>query len=154
MNISNSLSNVDIENILKSKNISVNEIISKDLLPEKLKNGWYIINLQNHNDGSGTHWVCLKVGTPNLYFDSFGVIYPAIIDKKLNNVVYNIKQIQSFESSACGWFCIGLIYNIEHRLLKDDIRWYYDYINRFCRITSFNDRILAHYLEKNDFNVN
>jgi hypothetical protein len=153
MNVNNSLSNVDIERILKSRNINVNDIISKDLLPEKLKNGWYIINLQNHNEGNGTHWVCLKVGEQNLYFDSFGVIYPSIIEQKLNNVLYNVKQIQNFKSSSCGWFCIALIYNIERRLIRDDIRWFYDYINRFSKITSFNDKILAYYLEKNGFKI-
>ena len=36
-------------------------------------NGAYIINLQNSNDGNGTHWYCLYIENKHaMYFDSYG----------------------------------------------------------------------------------
>lgn len=79
-------------------------------LPKKI--GSYIINMENAFDENGnglpgTHWCSLFVGTEKcLYIDSFGVIYPTEVkdfcqDKILN---YNKTQIQSLDSSCCGYY--------------------------------------------------
>ena len=49
-----------------------NGAYSRDNLP-KIKDGTYIINLDEYSD-IGTHWVALYVQNNNVtYFDSFGV---------------------------------------------------------------------------------
>ena len=50
-----------------------NEVFSIDNLPNSIKNGAYVINLDEYHD-IGTHWVALYVNNKAVtYFDSFGV---------------------------------------------------------------------------------
>ena len=107
----NALSNVDILHILDSYGIAINGVVSKDELPTKLNQGWYIINLQNHNAGDGTHWTCFKncQNGESIYFDSFGFDAPAHLHNCLGKYNFNKCEIQNIDSSACGWFCIALI---------------------------------------------
>ena len=50
-----------------------NGVYSRDNLPDKMKDGAYIINLDGYYD-IGTHWVALYVSNNDVtYFDSFGV---------------------------------------------------------------------------------
>ena len=47
---------------------------SRDKLPETIKNGVYVINLEHEE--TGTHWIALFVENNEvIYFDSFGVEY-------------------------------------------------------------------------------
>jgi hypothetical protein len=107
----NTLSNSDIDEILKNYKIDYNGIFQKDCLPKKLLNGFYIINLQSSSDGNGTHWLSLyKVNDGySIYFDSMGFLPPKDIENKLYKYEYNDKQIQGLNSSSCGFFCIAFI---------------------------------------------
>ena len=50
-----------------------NGVYSRDNLPNKIKDGAYVINLDEYSD-IGTHWVALYVKNNDItYFDSFGV---------------------------------------------------------------------------------
>ena len=50
-----------------------NEVFSRDNLPNNIKSGAYVINLDEYHD-IGTHWVALYVNNKTIiYFDSFGV---------------------------------------------------------------------------------
>ena len=50
-----------------------NGIYSIDNLPDKIKDGAYVVNLDEYSD-IGTHWVALYVNNKRVtYFDSFGV---------------------------------------------------------------------------------
>ena len=50
-----------------------NGVYSRDNLPNKIKDGAYIINLDEYSD-IGTYWVSLYVSNNNVtYFDSFEV---------------------------------------------------------------------------------
>ena len=50
-----------------------NGVYSRDNLPNKIKDGAYIINLDEYSD-LGTHWIALYQLNNNVtYFDSFGV---------------------------------------------------------------------------------
>ena len=50
-----------------------NGVFSRDNLPNNIKNGAYVINLDEYHD-IGTHWVALYVNNKTIiYFDSFGV---------------------------------------------------------------------------------
>ena len=89
-----------------------NGVFSKDYLPNIIKNGAYVINLDKYHD-IGTHWVALYVNNKiAIYFDSFGVehfpkeIMKFIIRKK---IIANIYRIQAYDSIMCGYFCIGFI---------------------------------------------
>ena len=85
---------------------------SKDSLPNKIKDGAYVINLDEYSD-IGTHWISLYVKNNDItYFDSFGVEHiPKEIKKFIDskNVISNIFRIQAYDSILCGYFCIGFI---------------------------------------------
>ena len=50
-----------------------NGVFSRDNLPNTIKNGAYVINLDEYHN-IGTHWVALYVNNRIVtYFDSFGV---------------------------------------------------------------------------------
>ena len=50
-----------------------NRVYSRDNLPDKIKDGAYVINLNEYSD-IGTHWIALYVYTKTVtYFDSFGI---------------------------------------------------------------------------------
>ena len=99
-----------------------NGVFSRDNLPNSIKNGAYVINLDEYRD-IGTHWVALYVNNKTVtYFDSFGVEHiPKEIMKFICNeqsssakarnkkIITNIYRIQSYDSIMCGYFCIGFI---------------------------------------------
>ena len=49
-----------------------NEVYSRENLPNKIKDGTYVINLDEYSD-IGTDWTALWVNNNVTYFDSFGV---------------------------------------------------------------------------------
>ena len=97
-------------------------VFSRDNLPNIIKNGAYVINLDECHD-IGTHWVALYVQSTSVYdmyvnnkivtyFDSFGVEHiPKEIMKFINRkkIITNIYRIQAYDSIMCGYFCIGFI---------------------------------------------
>ena len=74
-----------------------NGVYSRDNLPNKIKDGAYVINLDEYSD-IGTHWIALYVkNNDTTYFDSFGVEYiPKEIKAfiKNGNIKTNIFRIQ------------------------------------------------------------
>ena len=63
-----------------------NGIYSRDNLPDKIKDGSYLINLDEYCD-IGTHWIALYANTKTVtYFDSFGVEH---IPKEIKNFIDN-----------------------------------------------------------------
>ena len=86
--------------------------MNKDNLPNNIKNGSYVINLDEYHD-IGTHWVALYVNNKIvIYFDSFGVEHiPREIKKFFvrKKKIRNIYRIQAYDSIMCGYFCIGFI---------------------------------------------
>ena len=98
-----------------------NGVFSRDNLPNTIrshelssaiKNGAYVINLDEYHD-IGTHWVALYVNNKTVtYFDSFGVEHiPNEVIKFIDNknIITNIYRIQAYDSIMCGYFCIGFI---------------------------------------------
>ena len=79
---------------------------------QKIKDGGYIINLDEYPD-IGTHWVALYVNSNYVtYFESFGVEHiPKEIKTFINNknIKTHIFRIQAYDSVMCGYFCIGFI---------------------------------------------
>ena len=89
-----------------------NGVYSRDNVSDKIKDGAYVINLDEHSD-IGTHWIALYVNTKTVtYFGSFGVGHiPKEIKKIINNknIIANIFRIQAYDSIMCRYFCIGFI---------------------------------------------
>jgi hypothetical protein len=144
----NELSETQIKSILKRHNYSINGIYSKDEIPVVLKLGWMIINLQDHDKGNGSHWVCYRYGENECeYFDSFGMPPPNEILNVTGNkkLLYNTKQIQDYYSSACGYFVIGCIVFDS----KEPIEVHFNrFLSLFSSFTKANDRILFNLLRR------
>ena len=99
-----------------------NGFFSRDNLPNTIKNGAYVINLDEYYD-IGTHWIALYIQSTSVYdtyvnnkivtyFDSFGVEHvPKEIMKFINRkkIITNIYRIQAYDSIICGYFCTGFI---------------------------------------------
>ena len=122
-----------------------NGVYSRDNLPNKIKDGAYVINLDEYSD-IGTHRVALWVNNNNVtYFDSFGVEH---IPKKIikfienRNINTNIFRIQAYDSIMCGYFCIGFIdFMFKGKTLTD-------YTNLFSRndFKKNDDTILNYFM--------
>ena len=90
-----------------------NGVFSRDSLPNKIKDGASIINLDEYSD-IGNHWVALYLNNNNvIYFDSFAVEHipkeiKTVINRSLS-ITTNIFRIQAYDSTMCGYFCIGFI---------------------------------------------
>ena len=89
-----------------------NGVFSRDNLHEKIKDGAYIINLDEYED-IGTHWIALFCKKNEIvYFDSFGVehileeIKGFICNRKIKAKIF---RVQANNSIMCGYFCIGFI---------------------------------------------
>jgi hypothetical protein len=144
---SNSLSNIDITNILRAQGIELNGIFMKDELPKKLKKGFYVINLASNTDNNGgTHWTAFYHGSDNYYFDAFGFIAPMEVDKRFKSYVYNTSQIQDINSTACGFYCIGFIIYMNSQ--KNKMEGYKSFVNLFSSDTKENDKKLYAILYK------
>ena len=89
-----------------------NGAFSRDNLGSAVKNGAYVISLDEYHD-IGTHWVVLYVNNKTIiYFDSFGVEHiPREIMKFIarKKIITNIYRIKAYDSIMCGYFCIGFI---------------------------------------------
>ena len=89
-----------------------NGVYSRDNLPDKIKDGAYVINLDEYFD-TETHWIALYVNNKNVtYFDSFGVEHiPKEIKKFINNrnIIANIFRLQAYDSVMCGYFALDLL---------------------------------------------
>ena len=87
--------------------VFIHEVIS-----QKKKDWAYIINLDEYSD-IGTHWVALHAHNNYVtYFDYFGVEHiPKEIKAFINskNIITNNFRRQPYDSTMCGYFCIGFI---------------------------------------------
>ena len=97
-------------------------VYSRDNLLYKIKNGAYVINLDEYSD-IGTHWIDLYVNNKTVtYFDSFGIEKIPKVNKFIGNrnIISNIYRIQNYDSIMCGYFCIGFIdYMFKGKSLTD-----------------------------------
>ena len=145
------LSNLDIEDICKTMVLPLVGVFSKDKLPDKLYVGSYYINMQNHDEGNGTHWVYLRVDDEGdvLYFDSFGVPPPKEVKEfvKRRHIPYSNRQIQDIDSIKCGFFCIACDDYFTHHYKKKR-SWednYDDFLNKWSIHEKENDKKVMQY---------
>ena len=119
-----------------------NGVYSRDNLPKKIKDGAYVINLDEYED-IGTHWIALFCKKKEIvYFDSFGVEHiPEEIKEFIRNKnKANIFRVQANNSIMCGYFCIRFIdFMLEGKALID-------YTNLFSPYDfNKNDKIILSY---------
>ena len=111
------LTNFEIQEYYQNEP-TFNGVFSRDNLPNSIKNGAYLINLDDLD------WVALYVNNKTIiYFDSFGVEHiPKEIIKFISNneqsssakarnkkIITNIYRIQPYDSIMCGYFCLEFI---------------------------------------------
>ena len=105
------LTNFEIQKYYENES-RFNGVYSRDNLPNKIKDGAYVINLDEYKD-TGTHWIALFCSRNEIvYFDSFGVEHiPEEIKEFIGNknIKANIYRVQANDSIMCGYFCIGFI---------------------------------------------
>ena len=116
------LTNIEISEYYKNEP-RFNGVYSRNNLPNKIKKGAYVINLDEY-ENTGTHWVSLFVKANKvIYFDSFGIEHtPKEINKFIGNnkIKSNIFRIQAYDSIMCGYFCIEFInYMLKGKTLLD-----------------------------------
>ena len=82
----------------------LNGVYSRYNLPDKIKDGTYVINPSEYSD-IGTYWIALYSVDNNVtYFHSFGVEHiPKEIKKFIDNknITINIFRIQAYNSVMC-----------------------------------------------------
>ena len=101
--IPHSLTNFEIKAYYQNEP-RFNGVYSRDNLPDKIKNGVYVVNLDEYSD-IGTHWIALYVNNKTVtYVDSFGVEQIPKIKKFINNknIIANIYKVQNYDSVL--WF--------------------------------------------------
>ena len=105
------LTNFEIQKYYKHEP-KFNGVFSRNNLPKKIKDGAYIINLDEYAD-VGTYWIALFCNRNEfVYFDSLGVEYiPEEIKEFIGNknIKANIFRVQENDSIMCRYFCIGFI---------------------------------------------
>ena len=92
-------------------------LYSRDNLPDKVKDGVYVINLEEYFD-TGPHWTALYALNNHVtYFDSFGVEYIRKEVKKFfegsaikaSTITTNVYRFQVYDLVMFKYFCIGFI---------------------------------------------
>ena len=145
----NELSNFELMDIIQDMKLDYHfgGVYSKDLLPKELiREKFYIVNLQDHDAGSGTHWTVFYYNKPltSIYFDSYGFIAPLDVENSIKPYIYNDAEIQDFDSSACGYFCIAFIKFLHNKENKQEA--YKTFLKLFKLQTLKNDKILHNML--------
>ena len=89
-----------------------NGVYSRNNLPNKIKKGAYVINLDEY-ENIETYWIALFVKTNEvIYFDSFAIEHiPKEIEHAIGNkeIKANIFRLQAYDSIMCGYYCIEFI---------------------------------------------
>ena len=116
------LTNIEIREYYKNEP-KFNGVYSRNNLPNKIKKGAYVINLDEY-ENTGTYWVSLFAKANKvIYFDSFGIEHtPEEIDKFIGNkkIKASIFRIQAYDSIMCGYFCIEFVnYMLKGKKLLD-----------------------------------
>ena len=129
------LTNFEIQKYYQNES-RFNSVYPRNDLPEKIKNGAYVINL-NEYANIGTHQIALCCNRSEIvYFDSFGVEHVPEEIKEFagnKNIIANIFRVQANNSVICGYFCIGFI----------------DFMLADKKLTDFTISFSSHDFEKN-----
>jgi hypothetical protein len=140
------LTNFDIENICHTLKLPLNGAFMKDQINLKtLKNGNFIMNLQNHDEG-GSHWTAFIKKKNHIYYsDSFGCLPPQnevnVFQMQGDKTFYNNTVLQHIDSDMCGYFSILFLYVMNQKgTVKQKYKKYVALFNKLD--TKVNDQIL------------
>jgi len=144
-------SSIDLEHLAIRNKIHLNGIYPKDLFPKKVKAGGYIINLENHDEGDGTHWTALWIEENKhaIYFDSFGIIFPEFVHT-LNikkPILYNTQDIQDINDGHCGQYSIFFLWFMQNSK-KSTIQKFHEFVSLFSKDPHENLKLLKKYLRQ------
>ena len=98
-------------------------IFSADNLPKKIKKNCFIICNTDVSTGPGKHWYCIvKLSSTILQcFDSLGIdntkknfIVSNLRQKGIQQIKFNVTQVQSSESDTCGLFVLYFLIQRYH----------------------------------------
>ena len=105
------LTNFELEKYYQNEQ-RFNGVFSRNNLHKIIKDGAYIINLDEYAD-VGTHWMALFCNKHEIvYFHSFGVEHVREEIKEFignKNIKADIFQVQAINLVMCWYFCIGFI---------------------------------------------
>ena len=108
---SDPLSNFEIQKYYQNEP-RFNGVYSRNNLPKQIKDGAYVINLDEYADVD-THWIALFCNRSEIvYFDSFGVEHvPEEIKKFVGNknIIANTFRLQPNNLVTRDYFCTGFI---------------------------------------------
>ena len=111
-----------------------NGVYSRDNLTDKIKNGTYVINLDEYSD-IGTHWIAFY--EMNLELDmSQNKFKTLLVIKILRDLrsQKNIFGIKTYDSVMSGYFCVG----------------FFDFVLKGKSVTNFTNIFSQNDLLKND----
>lgn len=124
------------------------------LINKKPRGKFYVINLQDSDEGNGTHWVLVSDirPLPPTYIDPYGVSPPPEITAFLQRSesskrpIYSKLQYQDLNSQRCGQFVIAfmdrlLLYRYEHD-------WQDDFDDELTPAPSRQNELLAERLKR------
>ena len=136
---SNELTNGELSQLVKHYKIkNYHGAFIDDRMPTKLKNGYYIINLNGRS-----HWTCLlKDGDKYFYFDSYGFVASQEVEDQINEYMYSDLQLQHLNSSSCGFFCIAWMKWMQDHKHKDKKICYLSFLKLFSEDPKENEVIL------------
>ena len=147
------LTNYDLEELCDVYNVPLRGIYMKDMLPKKIQNGNYIINLESSNGGqnNGTHWTCLVVCNRDaMFYDPYGAppsmeIRSFVQQRKNTHLGFNNWVVQDLKSENCGYFVLSFLVHAGALHNNPPAGLYVranNYINQFVDDTIRNDEIL------------
>ena len=146
----NELSNFEIIDLIKDMKLDYHfgGIHSKDQLPKELiREKFYIVNLEDSDgENGGTHWTVFYYNKPltSKYFDSYGFVPPIDVENRIKEYIFNDKEIQDFDSSACGYYCLAFIKFLFNKDNKQEA--FKTFLKLFKLQTLKNDKILYNLL--------
>ena len=114
-------------------------VFSADTLP---KNPRLLVCNTDPSNKPGTHWIAIFVDSNGRgeYFDSLGRKPPEVFEDYMNDNcidwIYNTRQLQSIDSSYCGFYCC--FYCMFRCRGFELVR----IVNTFTRDTGLNDNIV------------
>ena len=149
------LTNYELEELCDFYNVQLRGIFMKDMLPKKIKNGNYIINLESSDGGrnNGTHWTCLVVENNNaVFYDPYGAppsmeIRDFVQQRKNSHLGFNNWVVQDLRSENCGYFVLSFLIYVQDRPTNMYARAN-EYLNQFVNDTQRNDFILKSLYKK------
>ncbi len=124
------------------------------MLPDEKRVGSYIINLEDHDVSSGSHWTAFIIfeNGKACYFDSFGFPAPKEVNnflKPFKPIATNNRHIQHVKSDKCGYFCFAFIkYFNDFNIKKDVYEAYDDWLNIFSNNEKTNCKIVMDLIKK------